>query len=433
RNVWATAIPGVVVPLSLIGTFGVMYLLGYSIDNLSMMALTISTGFVVDDAIVVIENITRHLERGLRPFEAALRGAREVGFTVLSMSSSLVAVFIPILLMGGIVGRLFREFAVVLSAAVCVSLVVSLTTTPMMCAKFLRSERGRPHGRIYRLSERAFDGLLHGYEASLSWVLRHARFTMLVAAITVAVNGYLYVVVPKGFFPEQDNGRLMGALQADQDTSFQAMQDKLARFVKIVMADPAVDTVAGFTGGNQGTGNTGRMFVALKPLAERRISADEVIARLRPELARVSGASLYLQAIQDIRVGGRLSNALFQYTLQGDDLRALNHWGPRLLAKLQTLPDLADVSTDQQNRGLEMPLGAIARFAPTTAALAVHHQGQFPAVTLSFNLAPGVALGDAVTVVESAAREIGLPPSIRASFQGTAQAFQASLAGEPLL
>ncbi|TMB38898.1 MAG: multidrug efflux RND transporter permease subunit [Deltaproteobacteria bacterium] len=505
RNVWATAIPGVVVPLSLIGTFGVMYLLGYSIDNLSMMALTISTGFVVDDAIVVIENITRHLERGLRPFEAALRGAREVGFTVLSMSSSLVAVFIPILLMGGIVGRLFREFAVVLSAAVCVSLVVSLTTTPMMCAKFLRSERGRPHGRIYRLSERAFDGLLHGYEASLSWVLRHARFTMLVAAITVAVNGYLYVVVPKGFFPEQDNGRLMGALQADQDTSFQAMQDKLARFVKIVMADPAVDTVAGFTGGNQGTGNTGRMFVALKPLAERRISADEVIARLRPELARVSGASLYLQAIQDIRVGGRLSNALFQYTLQGDDLRALNHWGPRLLAKLQTLPDLADVSTDQQNRGLEMtvtidrdtaarlgitpqaiddtlydafgqrqvstmytqlnqyhvvmevgprfwqtpetlkdiyvrstkgqevPLGAIARFAPTTAALAVNHQGQFPAVTLSFNLAPGVALGDAVTAVESAAREIGLPPSIRASFQGTAQAFQASLAGEPLL
>ena len=505
RNVWATAIPGVVVPLSLIGTFGVMYLLGYSIDNLSMMALTISTGFVVDDAIVVIENITRHLERGLRPFEAALRGAREVGFTVLSMSSSLVAVFIPILLMGGIVGRLFREFAVVLSAAVCVSLVVSLTTTPMMCAKFLRSERGRAHGRIYRLSERAFDGLLHGYEASLSWVLRHARFTMLVAAITVAVNGYLYVVVPKGFFPEQDNGRLMGALQADQDTSFQAMQDKLARFVKIVMADPAVDTVAGFTGGNQGTGNTGRMFVALKPLAERRISADEVIARLRPELARVSGASLYLQAIQDIRVGGRLSNALFQYTLQGDDLRALNHWGPRLLAKLQTLPDLADVSTDQQNRGLEMtvtidrdtaarlgitpqaiddtlydafgqrqvstmytqlnqyhvvmevgprfwqtpetlkdiyvrstkgqevPLGAIARFAPTTAALAVNHQGQFPAVTLSFNLAPGVALGDAVAAIESAAREIGLPPSIRASFQGTAQAFQASLANEPLL
>ena len=505
RNAWATAIPGVVVPLSLIGTFGVMYLLGYSIDNLSMMALTISTGFVVDDAIVVIENITRYLERGLRPFEAALRGAREVGFTVLSMSTSLVAVFIPILLMGGIVGRLFREFAVVLSVAVGVSLVVSLTTTPMMCAKFLRSERGRAHARLYRLSERAFDGLLHGYEASLSWVLRHARFTMLVAAITVAVNVYLYVVVPKGFFPEQDNGRLMGALQADQATSFQAMQDKLAQFVKIVMADPAVDTVAAFTGGNQGTGNTGRMFVSLKPLAVRKISADEVIARLRPEIARVAGASLYLQAIQDIRVGGRLSNALFQFTLQGDDLRELNHWAPRMFAKLQTLPDVVDVSTDQQNRGLEMsvtidrdtaarlgitaqaiddtlydafgqrqvstmytqlnqyhvvmevaprywqspetlkdiyvqstkgqevPLSAVAHFGPTTAALAVNHQGQFPSVTLSFNLAPGVALGDAVAAIESAAGEIGLPPSIRASFQGTAQAFQASLANEPLL
>ena len=267
RNAWATAIPGVVVPLSLIGTFGVMYLLGYSIDNLSMMALTISTGFVVDDAIVVIENITRHLERGLRPFEAALRGAREVGFTVLSMSTSLVAVFIPILLMGGIVGRLFREFAVVLSAAVGVSLIVSLTTTPMMCARLLRSERGEKHGRLYRLSERAFDALLHAYDTSLSWVLRHPRFTMLVAALTVAVNVYLFAVVPKGFFPEQDNGRLMGALQADQATSFQAMQDKLAQFVRILMEDPAVDTVAGFTGGNQGTGNTGRLFVALKPLA----------------------------------------------------------------------------------------------------------------------------------------------------------------------
>src|SRR6059058_5160419 len=505
RNVWATVIPSVAVPLSLIGTFGVMYLGRYSLDNLSLMALTISTGFVVDDAIVVIENITRHIEGGMKPYEAAMKGASEIGFTVLSMSTSLVAVFIPILLMGGIVGRLFREFAVVLSAAVGVSLIVSLTTTPMMCARLLRSERGEKHGRLHRLSERAFDALLHGYDTSLSWVLRHPRFTMLVAALTVAVNVYLFAVVPKGFFPEQDNGRLMGALQADQATSFQAMQDKLAQFVRILMEDPAVDTVAGFTGGNQGTGNTGRLFVALKPLGERKLSADDVIARLRPELARVSGASLYLQAIQDIRVGGRLSNALFQYTLQGDDLRALNHWGPRLLAKLQTLPDLADVSTDQQNRGLEMtvtidrdtaarlgitpqaiddtlydafgqrqvstmytqlnqyhvvmevgprfwqtpetlkdiyvrstkgqevPLGAIARFAPTTAALAVNHQGQFPAVTLSFNLAPGVALGDAVTAVESAAREIGLPPSIRASFQGTAQAFQASLAGEPLL
>ena len=505
RNAWATAIPGVVVPLSLIGTFGIMYLLGYSIDNLSMMALTISTGFVVDDAIVVIENITRHLERGLRPFEAALRGAREVGFTVLSMSTSLVAVFIPILLMGGIVGRLFREFAVVLSAAVGVSLIVSLTTTPMMCARLLRSERGEKHGRLYRLSERAFDALLHAYDTSLSWVLRHPRFTMLVAALTVAVNVYLFAVVPKGFFPEQDNGRLMGALQADQATSFQAMQDKLAQFVRILMEDPAVDTVAGFTGGNQGTGNTGRLFVALKPLAERKLSADDVIARLRPQLARVAGASLFLQAIQDIRVGGRLSNALFQFTLQDDDLRELNHWAPRMMARLQTLPGLVDMSTDQQNGGLQMslaidrdtaarlgvttqaiddtlydafgqrqvstmytqlnqyhvvmevaprfwqspetlkavyipsrsgqlvPLGAIARFAPTTAALAVNHQSQFPAVTLSFNLAPGVALGDAITAIEGAAREIGMPPGVRASFQGTAQAFQASLANEPVL
>src|SRR3989442_349182 len=278
RNAWATAIPGVVVPLSLIGTFGVMYLCGYSIDNLSLMALTISTGFVVDDAIVVIENITRYLEQGLTPLAAALRGSREIGFTVLSMSASLVAVFIPILLMGGIVGRLFREFAVVLSVAVAVSLVVSLTTTPMMCAKFLRSERGRTHGRLSRLSERAFEWLLHRYEASLSWVLRHARFTMLVAAITVAVNVYLYAVVPKGFFPEQDNGRLMGALQADQATSFLAMQDKLGKFVNIVMADPAVDTAAAFTGRNQGTRNTWRMFVSLKPLAARTMSADEVIA-----------------------------------------------------------------------------------------------------------------------------------------------------------
>ncbi|TMA79476.1 MAG: multidrug transporter subunit MdtC, partial [Deltaproteobacteria bacterium] len=353
RDPWATAIPGVVVPLSLVGTFGVMYLLGYSIDNLSMMALTICTGFVVDDAIVVIENVARYLQQGVPPFEAALRGARETGFTVLAMSTSLVAVFIPILLMGGIVGRLFREFAVVLSVAVTVSLVVSLTTTPMMCAQLLRSERGRTHGRLYQASERAFDWLLAQYERSLSWVLRHARLAMLVAAITVAINVYLFMVVPKGFFPEQDNGRLMGAIQADQDTSFQAMQERFAQFVEIVMADPAVDTVAGFTGGNQGTANTGRMFVSLKPITERTVSADDVIARLRPKLAGVPGASLYLQAIQDIRVGGRLSNALFQFTLQGDNLHELDRWAPRMLAKLQTLPDLADVNTDQQNRGLE--------------------------------------------------------------------------------
>src|SRR2546425_9737844 len=505
RNAWATAIPGVVVPLSLIGTFGVMYLFGYSVDNLSMMALTISTGFVVDDAIVVIENITRYLEQGLPPFQAALRGAREIGFTVLSMSTSLVAVFIPILLMGGIVGRLFREFAVVLSVAVAVSLVVSLTTTPMMCARFLRSERGRAHGRLYRASERAFELSLHAYETSLAWVLRHARLTLAIALATVCINAYLYVIVPKGFFPQQDNGRLMGAVQADQDTSFQAMQGRLAQFVRVVMSDPAVDTVAGFTGGNQGTGNTGRMFIALKPLSERGLSADEVIARLRPKLGGVPGASLYLQAIQDIRVGGRLSNALYQFTLQDDDLRELNHWAPRMMAKLQSLPSVVDVSTDQQNRGREVsvaidrdtaarlgitpqaidealydafgqrqvstmytqlnqyhvvmevapafwqspetlkdvyvastrgavvPLAAIAHFGPSTAPLVVNHQGQFPAVTLSFNLRPGLALGDAVTAVEEAGRDIGLPASIHGSFQGTAQAFQESLASEPLL
>jgi len=505
RNVWATAIPGVVVPLSLIGTFGVMYLMGYSIDNLSLMALTISTGFVVDDAIVVIENITRHLEHGLRPVAAALRGAREVGFTVLSMSTSLIAVFLPILLMGGIVGRLFREFAVVLSVAVAVSLVVSLTTTPMMCALFLKPRQESAHGRLYRMSERAFEWLLRRYEASLSWVLRHARLTMVVAAITVCINVYLYAVVPKGFFPEQDNGRLMGAIQADQDTSFQALRQKLGQFVEVVMADPAVDSVVGLTGGTQGTSNTGRMFIALKPVAERKLTAAEVITRLRPKLANVPGATLYLQAIQDIRVGGRLSNALFQFTLQGDDLRELNRWAPRMQRKLQALAALTDVSSDQQNRGLEasvvidrdtasrlgispqmiddtlydafgqrqvstmytqlnqyhvvmevaprfwqspetlqdiyvraasgaqVPLSAFTHFAPTTTALAVNHQGQFPAVTLSFNLAPGVALGDAVTAIEAAEREIGLPASIRASFQGTAQAFQASLANEPLL
>jgi len=505
RTLWATVIPGVVVPLSLVATFGAMYLIGYSIDNLSLMALTISTGFVVDDAIVVIENITRYLEHGLRPVEAAIRGAREIGFTVLSMSTSLIAVFIPILMMGGIVGRLFREFAVVLSIAVMVSLVVSLTTTPMMCALFLKPQRGRAHGRVYRASERAFEALLRGYETSLSWVLRHARLTLAVAIITVCINIYLYTIVPKGFFPEQDTGRLMGAIQADQDTSFQSFRQKLAEFERIVLADPAVDSVVGMTGGNQGAINTGRMFIALKPLAERKINASQVMTRLRPKLASVPGASLFLQVVQDVRIGGRLSTAAYQFTLQGDDLKELNQWAPRVFRKLQTLPQLVDVSSDQQNRGLEaalvidrdtasrlgitsqmiddalydafgqrqvstmytqlnqyhvvmevapefwqnpetlrdiyvrsttgaqVPLSAFTHFAPATTALAVNHQGQFPAITLSFNLAPGVALGDAVTAITNAERDIGLPAGIRATFQGTAQAFQASLANEPFL
>jgi len=505
RNVWATVIPGVVVPLSLIATFGVMYLLGYSLDNLSLMALTISTGFVVDDAIVVIENITRYLEQGLRPVEAALRGAREIGFTVLSMSASLIAVFIPLLLMGGIVGRLFREFAVTLSVAVAVSLVVSLTTTPMMCAKFLKSQERQAHGWLYRASGRALELLLHGYETSLSWVLRHTRLTLLVALITVCVNVYLYTIVPKGFFPLQDTGRLMGAIQADQHTSFQAFDRRLHRFMDILLSDPAVDNIVGFTGGNQGTTNTGRLFMALKTLDERKASMDQVMTRLRPKLATVPGASLFLQPVQDVRVGGRLSSAMYQFTLQDDDLKELNDWAPRMLRKLQTLPGVVDVSTDQQDRGLEaslaidrdtasrlgitsqmidsalydafgqrqvsttytqlnqyhvvmevapefwqspdtlrdiyvrstngneVPLSAFTHFAPSTTALAVNHQGQFPSITLSFNLAPGVALGEAVDAIAAGEREIGLPAGVRASFQGTAQAFQASLANEPLL
>ncbi len=505
RNVWATLIPSVVVPLSLVGTFGVMWLLGYSIDNLSLMALTISTGFVVDDAIVVIENVSRYLERGMAPVQAALRGSREIGFTVLSMSVSLIAVFIPILLMGGIVGRLFREFAVTLSVAIVMSLVVSLTTTPMMCAKFLRPDRGGRHGVFYRVSERGFDWLHRRYETSLRWVLRHSALTLAVAALTVCVNVYLYTVVPKGFFPVQDTGRLFGSVQADQATSFQSMQEKLGAFVRVAMADPAVSNTVGIAGGQSGPTNSARMFIALKPLRERKVSADDVIARLRPKLAGVPGASLFLQTVQDIRVGGRLSNAAYQFTLQDDDLAELNEWAPRMLQKLQTMPEIADASSDAQNRGLEaslaidrdtaarlgvsarqidetlydafgqrqvstmytqlnqyhvvmevaprfwqspetlrdvyvrstsgapVPLAAFAQFAPGTTALAVNHQGQFPAVTLSFNLAPGMALGNAVDAIGKAAREIRMPSSIRATFQGTAQAFQASLANEPLL
>jgi len=354
RNWRAALIPSVAVPVSLIGTFGVMYLLGYSLDNLSLMALTIATGFVVDDAIVVLENASRHLEQGMRPLQAALLGAREVGFTVLSMSVSLVAVFIPILLMGGIVGRLLREFAMTLSVAIMVSLVVSLTTTPMMCARLLRQQPARRHGHWYDASERLFQRALHAYEKSLDWALRHARFMLLVLAATVGLNAYLYVIVPKGFFPQQDTGRIMGSIQADQATSFQAMRPKLAAFVDIIRQDPAVENVIGFTGGSQR--NTGRMFIALKPLAERKVSADQVINRLRGKLAKVPGATLFLQASQDIRAGGRAANAQYQYTLQGDDLTELMQWSPRLLEVLRGLPQLADVNTDQQNKGLQVSL-----------------------------------------------------------------------------
>jgi multidrug efflux pump len=354
RDARATLIPSVAVPVSLIGTFGVMYLCGFSINNFTLMALTIATGFVVDDAIVVLENTSRHIEDGMLPFAAALQGAREVGFTVLSMSLSLIAVFIPILLMGGIVGRLFREFAITLSVAILVSLAVSLTTTPMMCARLLRPRVEHRAGRFGALSERLFAALLGGYRDSLAWSLRHGVIVMLVLLATVCLNVYLYVIIPKGFFPQQDTGRLIGSIQADQSISFQAMRVKLADFMTIVSKDPGVENVVGFTGGSQR--NTGMMFVALKPLSQRKETADQVIARLRVKLANEPGANLYLQPVQDIRIGGRQSNAQYQYTLQGDDLAELRTWEPKIRAALDQLPELTDVNTDQQDKGLQTSL-----------------------------------------------------------------------------
>jgi multidrug efflux pump len=504
RNPRATFIPAVVVPVSLIGTFGVMYLCRYSLDNLSLMALTISTGFVVDDAIVVIENITRHLEQGMRPLQAALLGAKEIGFTVLSISISLVAVFTPLLLMGGIVGRLFREFAVTLSVAILVSLVVSLTTTPMMCSQLLKAKE--QHGRLYRATERLFVWVLSLYERSLTWVLRHPAPVLLLLLLTIGVNVYLIAIVPKGFFPQQDTGRLAGGIQGAQDASFTAMRQRMVRFVDIVRADPAVANVVAFTGSGGGTTtNTGRMFISLKPLEQRGVSADEIIRRLRRQLATVEGASLFLQATQDLRVGGRGGNAQYQYTIQSENLDDLVKWGPILLQALRKVATVTDVNSDQQNSGLQaslvydrataarlgitpqqidatlydafgqrqvstmyrqlnqyhvvmeveprfwqspeglkeiylhsadggvVPLSAIAHYEPATAPLAVNHQGQFPAVTFSFNLAPGVALSDAVQVINQTEQSIGMPATIHGSFSGTAQAFQSSLASEPLL
>jgi multidrug efflux pump len=354
RDLRTTLIPAIVVPISIVGTFGVMYLCGYSIDNLSLMALAISTGFVVDDAIVVIENITRYIEAGLSPWDASLRGAREIGFTVVSISVSLVAVFIPILLMGGIVGRLFREFAVTLSVAIGVSMVISLTTTPMMCAMLLKRRDPASHGRLYRASERVFEWILARYETSLRFVLRHAVLTLGVLLGTVGLTIYLYIVVPKGFFPQQDTGRLTGSILADQDTSSQTMQKLLVRFARATRGDPAVENVVAFTGGGGGGGgtvNTGRMFVTLKPLGERKLSADQVIGRLRGTLASIPGATLYLQPVQDLRVGGRPSSAQYQYTLQSEDLKELEDWSLKMLAKLPTLPGIVDVTSDQQNHG----------------------------------------------------------------------------------
>jgi multidrug efflux pump len=500
RSGGATIIPSVAVPLSLLGTFAVMWFLGYSLDNLSLMALTISTGFVVDDAIVVLENIARHLDEGRGALEAALIGAREVGFTVLSMSLSLIAVFIPLLFMGGLVGRVFREFAVTLSVAVAVSLVVSLTTTPMLCARFLRkgtADSSRP-------TTGTWQRVRTGYDRTLAWALTHKGTTLTLLLLTVLLNGYLISVVPKGFFPQQDNGLMSGTIQASQGTSFQAMKQILDDDVRQLRRDRAIDSVVAFTGGGT-TADQARLFISLKPRQERQTSADAVIARLRPAFAHDPRANLYLQAAQDIRVGGRLASGQYQYTLQGDDLASLNTWAPRLAARLREEPLVADVNTDQQNSGPDafvgidrktaarlgvsvtaidqtlydafgqrqvatlyaglnqyrvvmevapdywqhpdmldeiyvasttgplVPLSAIARFGRSASPLAVNHQSQFPAVTLSFNLTPGASLGDAVDAVDHAARDIGMPISLHGSFQGTARVFQESLANEPWL
>ena len=517
RTVRATIIPSIAVPLSLVGTFGGMYLLGYSLDNLSLMALAISTGFVVDDAIVVLENITRYVEHGMNAVQAAFKGAAEIGFTVVSMSVSLVAVFIPLLMMGGIVGRLFREFAVTLSIAIGVSLLVSLTTTPTMCAKFLRPPRGQKRNLFYRGSEWVFNKLLASYRHSLTWVLAHQPVTLVVTILVACLSVFLYIKVPKGFFPQQDTGRIMGAVMAAQDISFQSMSDKMQRYVDIVMKDPAVDTVVGFAGGNTAL-NQGRFFMMLKPLEQRgncqtqhfwqrcpNVTADDVINRLRGKLAVVPGATLILQSAQDLTIGGRFGNAQYQYTLQSANLDDLNNWAPRLLQKLRSLPELRDQNSDQQDKGLQaklvidrdtasrlgitpqtldnalydafgqrqvstmyrplnqyhvvmevapqfqqtpmalqniylrsttgtpVPLAAFTHYEPSNTPLAVNHQGQVPSVTISFNLAPGISLGQATQAIEDAQRTIGFPPTIQASFQGTAAAFQDSLSSEPML
>src|SRR5882762_3926999 len=354
RNVWATIIPSIAVPLSLVGTFGVMYLFGYNLDNLSLMALTISTGFVVDDAIVVIENIARHIEGGMKPFAATMQGASEIGFTVLSMSASLVAVFIPILLFPGIVGRLFREFAVTLTVAIAVSMVVSLTTTPMMCARFLRHEEGK-HNFAYRLAENAFNGIVRFYDRCLRVVLRHQFAVLLITFGTVCLNGYLFYIVPKGFFPQQDTGRINGSIQGDQDTSFANMAQKMTEFTNLVLQDPAVETATSFVGGGGGS-STARMFVQLKPLEERKMSSDEVIARIRRKAARIPGATLFMQSVQDLSIGGRFGAAQYQYTLQAENLNDLNAWAPKLLEAIKKIPGINDANSDQQVRGLQSTL-----------------------------------------------------------------------------
>jgi multidrug efflux pump len=506
RDIRATLIPTVAVPVSLIGTFAVMYLLGYSLDNLSLMALTIATGFVVDDAIVVVENISRHIEEGIAPKQAALQGAAEIGFTVLSISVSLVAVFIPILLMGGYVGRLFREFAVTLSVAIGVSMVVSLTTTPMMCAALLRSTHDRKHGPVFRATEAGFNWIHRFYERSLGWVLEHSLIMLIVTAMTIVFTVYLYLVIPKNLFPQQDNGRLQGAVKADQDISFQAMSDRLETLAGIVSKDPDIDNVLAFSGG-RGTYNSAQMYSTLAPLSKRKDNIEDLMARLRRTTARVPGVQVFFLAQQDIRIGGRSSSSQYQYTLQGDNLNELTEWAPKLLDKLRTMSaqGIVDVDSDQQNGGLQadltidrntaarlgitsqtidrflydafgqeqvsvmytnlnqyhvvmevnpsfwqnpqglkyiyvtgangaqVPLSAFTKFRADTTPLAVNHSGQLPSITLTFNLLPTVSLSEAVTDIQNAQRDIGMPATIHGSFAGTAQVFQESEKTMPLL
>ena len=507
RKFWATVIPSVTVPLSIVGTFAVMYVVGYSLDNLSLMALVISVGFVVDDAIVMIENIVRHLEAGLTPMEAALKGAGEIGFTIISISLSLVAVFIPLLLMGGIIGRLFHEFAVTVTVTILVSVIVSLTLTPMMCARFLQDERHAKHGRLYQMMERFFDGMRDGYAVGLRWVLRHQFFTLMVLFATIAATVYLYVIIPKGFFPQQDTGFIYGIGEGPQDASYDKMSTLAQQVSLTIQADPDVESLADSVGQSGNPLNTARFFINLKPKPGRKTSADQIIRRLAGQLSNLQGMNVYLQAAQDINVGGRFSRTQYQYTLEDADLDELNHWAPLLMDKMKTLSALRDVATDQQTNAATVTMTidrtAASRFGimpqviddtlydafgqrqvaqyftqlnqyhvilevdpklqtdPTTLDkiyvkspvtngmvplasfvkldtlstnyLSVNHQGQFPAVTLSFNLAPGSALGDAVEQIQRAGTEMRLPAAILGTFQGNAQAFQSSLASQPYL
>jgi hydrophobe/amphiphile efflux-1 (HAE1) family protein len=507
HNVWATVIPGIVVPLSLVGTFGVMYALGYSLDNLSLMGLTIAVGFVVDDAIVMIENIVRYLEEGERPFDAAIKGAGQIGFTIISITVSLVAVFIPLLFMAGIVGRLFREFAMTVTTAVLMSGFVSLTLTPVMCARFLTRESAHGTNLVSRWSERGFAALIRGYDRGLKWVFRHQPLMLAITLGLIVLTGVLYVEVPKGFFPEQDTGFIFGQAEARQDTSFATIARTERQFADIIAADPAVSAVVGFAGatGGNSSENTARFFIQLKPLSERGASAQQVIQRLRPKVAQVMGAKFFMQAGQDVTVGGRLTQTQYQYTLTDTDTGELNHWAPILQAEMQKAPELQDVASDQQiasphiaitiNRntayrlglslsqidqtlydafgqrqvatiytssqqykvilevqpqfqndasalsriyltgatGARVPLSAVASFSDKVEPLTVNHQGQFPAVTLSFNVAPGYALGQAVERIQAIQSSLHTPITLQGTFQGTAQEFQRSLSTMPLL